>query len=454
MAGPDLYAEITASIVAQLQQGIRPWLRPWDDGAKLSPDGVDLPLRDNGTPYSGINALVLWAAASAKRYKAPTWMTFNQAKRHGGRVRKGERSETVVYAKTYDKRKRDPATKEEKVERVGFLKRYRVFNVEQIEGLDERWHRSHAEIRPLNPDRRNAALDTFFASLGIDVRHDGAEAFYVLADDYIQMPPFELFHDAQAYYATLAHESIHWTRHASRLNRKFRGSYQVPYAKEELVAEIGSAFLSAELGIAPTIREDHADYVGAWLRVLEDDNKAIFRAASHAAKAAAWIMSHGEVEALRVDMSRGAKESAGESAGAAEGTMPAWPDHGVPAGAVQGELFRARPEDVTRLLAAREARRFVAEALAFRERAPLPDDGGAWRGEAARLLAVADSIDLAVPGVAAAIEAEAAVAAAGPADVVSAERFIADFRDVTGRRVRMADLAESRQQTMGGGVRL
>ena len=142
-----------------------------------------------------------------------------------------------------------------------------MFNVEQIDGLDQRWHRTYAEFHPVNRDRRSADLDGFFHDLGIDVRHGGDEAYYVLSDDYIQMPAFELFHDGEAYYTTLAHESVHWTRHASRLNRTFRGSYQVPYAKEELVAEIGSAFLSAELGIAPAIREDHADYIGAWLRI-------------------------------------------------------------------------------------------------------------------------------------------------------------------------------------------
>ncbi len=450
MARSDIHAEITAGIVEQLRQGVRPWVMPWSDGDKLAPAGVDLPLRDNGNPYNGVNVLALWAAAAARGYKAPTWMTFNQARRHGGQVRKGETGETVVYAKTYPKRKRDPVTDEETVETVGFLKRYRVFNVEQIEGLGERWYRSHAEIRPLNPDRRNVALDSFFASLGIEIRHHGNNAFYVLAEDHIQMPPFELFDDAAAYYATLAHESIHWTRHASRLDRRFRGGAGVAYAKEELVAEIGSAFLSVELGIAPTLRQDHADYIGAWLRVLEDDSKAIFRAASHASKAAAWIMSHGEVEALRLGVSREAAQAAGE----AQGAMPAWPDHGVPAGAVQGSLFRARPGDIARLAAAREARRFVVDALAFRDQAAPGDVGGAWRGEAARLLAVADSIDLAVPGVAAAIEAEAAVAGAAPGDAVGAWRFIADFREATERRLRMIDLTEGRQQTMGGGVRL
>ncbi len=452
MARPDVHAEITAGILAQLRQGIRPWMRPWDDGEKVAPAGISLPLRENGRPYGGVNVLVLWSAALANGYTAPTWMTFNQAKRHGGAVRKGEKGQTVVHAKTYPKRKRDPETGEERVQTVGFLKRYRVFNVKQIDGLDERWYRSHVEIHPINPDRRSERLDAFFASLGIDIRHGGTEAYYVLADDYIQMPTFELFHDSQAYYTTLAHESVHWTRHSSRLDRTFRGSYQVPYAKEELVAEIGSAFLSAELGISPAVRDDHADYIGAWLRVLEDDNKAIFRAASHATKAVQWIMARGEVEALRLGTSLGAGAERAASEPAEAG--PAWPDQGVPAGAVQGELFRSPPGRVARLLAAQDARRFVGDALAFLGRSPRAGDGGAWRVEAERLLEVARTIDLAVPGIAGAVEAEVAVAASRQVEVVSARTFIASFREVTQRRLAMADLSERRQQSMGGGLSL
>ncbi len=274
----------------QLRNGIRPWMRPWESGAEGDYEGAGLPLRDTGQSYSGINVLVLWAAAAAAGYLKPTWMTFNQAKRHGGRVRKGEKGQSVVYADQYTRKTLDPETGQENVRRQGFHKTFTVFNVDQIDGLDPRWHRTYAELHPVNRDRRSRDLDRFFLDLGIDVRHGGDEAYYVMADDYIQMPPYELFHDAQAYYTTLAHESVHWTRHASRLNRTFRGSDQVPYAKEELVAEIGSAFLSAELGMAPVIRDDHADYIGAWLRVLEDDSKAIFRAASQASKAVAWLL--------------------------------------------------------------------------------------------------------------------------------------------------------------------
>ncbi len=290
----DIHAEVTETILAQLRQGIRPWMRPWETGNEGDYEGAGLPLRETGEPYSGINVLVLWSAAAARGYASPTWMTFQQALSHGGAVRREEKGEKVVYASRFTKKTVDPETGREEVRELSFHKTYTVFNVEQIDGLDSRWYRSYAELRPINPEERTAGLDMFFEDLRIDIRHGGDDAYYVLSEDYIQMPPFEIFHDAESYYTTLAHESVHWTRHDSRLKRRFRNT-RAPgsaYAMEELVAEIGSAFLSAELGIAPCVREDHADYIGAWLRVLEGDNRAIFTAASHASKAATWLVDH------------------------------------------------------------------------------------------------------------------------------------------------------------------
>ncbi len=435
----DIHAEVTETILAQLRDGIRPWARPWDSGAGGAHAGAGLPLRDTGAPYSGINVLVLWTAAAAKGYARPTWMTFKQAKRHGGQVRKGEKGQQVVYGGRDETVERDPETGAEERRVYGFLKTFTVFNVEQIDGLGERWHRSYAEIHPINRDRRRDGLDGFFRGLGIDIRHGGDEAYYVLADDYIQMPRYELFHDAEAYYTTLAHESVHWTRHASRLDRKFRGSYQVPYAKEELVAEIGSAFLSAELGIAPAVREDHADYIGAWLRVLEDDNKAIFRAASHASKAVAWLRERAR--AVTADLQAGI-EDGGDLAPAVEAVQPSLPldegaaapgrVRGVDPNAVQGELFRAPPA----ARAAQSARRFVADAEAWRA-------GGRGETEARRLLDEAGRIDLAVPGVATAIEAAAILqgAAARSGGQVEADAWLREFREEAGRGLEAAQPA-------------
>ena len=435
----DIHAEVTETILTQLRAGIRPWMRPWESGAEGDHQGAGLPLRDNGQPYSGINVLVLWAAAEAFGYRKPTWMTFNQAKRHGGRVRKGEKGQHVVYGDRVEKVELNPETGGEERRRYGFLKTFTVFNVEQIDGLDERWHRAYAEIHPINKERRREGLEEFFHALGIEVRHGGDEAYYVLADDYIQMPRYELFHDSEAYYTTLAHESIHWTRHASRLNRKFRGSYQVPYAKEELVAEIGSAFLSAELGIAPAVREDHADYIGAWLRVLEDDNKAIFRAASHATKAVAWLTDRAR--SVTVDLSAGVETGVIPVEGGAD-TQPAlpldddttssWPVRGVGPDAVQGELFRAPPA----AMAAQTARRFVAEAETWRS-------GDRGDDQAKRLLAEAGRIDLAAPGVAQAIEAAVVLqgAAGRGGSRQDAATWLRGFREEAGRGIEAAQEA-------------
>ena len=334
----DIHAEITETIVAQLRQGIRPWMRPWETGRDGDYEGAGLPMRETGEPYSGINILVLWAAAIARGYKAPTWMTFHQAIAHGGAVRKGEKGERVVYASRFTKKTVDPETGREETRELSFHKTYTVFNVEQIDGLDARWYRSYAELRPFNSERRTERLDGFFEDLDIDLRHGGDDAYYVLSEDYIQMPPFELFHDAESYYTTLAHESVHWTRHESRLKRRFRNTKPPgsAYAMEELVAEIGSAFLSAELGIAPSVREDHADYIGAWLRVLEGDNRAIFTAASHASKAVTWLTNH----ARRRDVAAPSEEPVAPIPLPIREKPPVttW---------VQGSLFRGVPDEAS-----------------------------------------------------------------------------------------------------------
>ena len=177
------------------------------------------------------------------------------------------------------------------------MKGYTVFNADQIDGLPARYQETETVTPPvLTAAERDARLDAFFAATGADIHHGGNRAFYAISFDLIQMPPFESFHDAESYYATLAHETVHWTRHASRLNRDL-GRKQwgdAGYAMEELVAEIGSAFLCAELGITPDVREDHAAYIDSWLQVLKGDPHAIFTAASHAQKAADYLWTRAE----------------------------------------------------------------------------------------------------------------------------------------------------------------
>jgi antirestriction protein ArdC len=218
-------------------------------------------------------------------------MTFKQALELGGHVRKGEHGSLVVYADRISRTERDEATGEEAEREIPFLKGYTVFNVEQVEGLPQHFY-AVAEPR-LEEVARNVQADAFFVATHADIRHGGDRAYYTMAEDRVQMPPFEAFRDAESYYATLAHELTHWTRHPLRLEREFGRKRwgDEGYAMEELVAELGAAFLSADLGLTPEPRADHAAYIGSWLEVLKNDKRAIFAAASHAQRAADFL--HG-----------------------------------------------------------------------------------------------------------------------------------------------------------------
>jgi antirestriction protein ArdC len=171
------------------------------------------------------------------------------------------------------------------------MKGYTVFNVEQIDGLPDCFY-AKAPARA-ETVQRIARVESFIAATGANVRHGGNRAFYSPASDHVQMPVIEAFRDAESYYATLAHETTHWTRHPSRLDRDFgRKRYgDEGYAMEELVAELGSAFLSADLDLTPEVRDDHAAYIASWIKVLKNDKRAIFSAASHAQRAADFL--HG-----------------------------------------------------------------------------------------------------------------------------------------------------------------
>jgi len=283
----DIYQTITDTIVQQLEAGVRPWHRPWS--AAHSEGRIVRPLRANGVPYQGINVLMLWAEAVEKGFARSIWMTFKQAKELGASVRKGEHGSLVVYADTFRKTETVEATGEAVERDIPFLKGYTVFNVEQIDGLPERFSETPAPV--LDPVKRIAHAEAFFAATGAQVHHGGNRAYYAQATDRIQLPPFECFEDAESYYATLAHECVHWTKHESRLNRDFGGTRwgDDAYAAEELVAELGAAFLCADLALTPDIREDHAAYIGHWLTVLKNDKRAIFTAAAHAQRAADFL---------------------------------------------------------------------------------------------------------------------------------------------------------------------
>jgi antirestriction protein ArdC len=287
-AKADLYTRITSRIVADLEQGVRPWFKPWN--AEHAAGRITRPLRHNGQPYRGINVLMLWGEAMTQGFACPIWMTYKQASALGGQVRKGEHGSLVVYADRIT-RTETADNGEETEHSIPFLKGYTVFNCEQIDGLPGHFTAPAAPV--LDPVQRIARAETFFGNTGITIRYGGNQAYYAIARDYIQMPPFESFRDAESFYATLAHETCHATRHPTRLDREFGRKRwgDEGYAAEELVAELGSAFLSADLGLTPEPREDHAAYIESWLRVLKNDKRAIFTAAAHAERAAAFL--HG-----------------------------------------------------------------------------------------------------------------------------------------------------------------
>ena len=285
---PDLYSRVTAQILEDLRRGVRPWVKPWS--AEHLAGRITRPLRHNLEPYNGINILLLWAEAVAKGYAAPIWMTFRQALALGGGVRKGEHGATVVYADRLRRTETDAEGAD--VEReIPFLKAYTVFNVDQVDGLPAAYYAT--EPPRLDPITRITEADAFFAATGADIRHGGNQAYYMIGEDRVQLPAFETFVDPQSYYATLAHECTHWTRHPSRFDRDFgRKRWGDPaYAREELVAELGAAFLCADLRLELTARDDHSAYLAHWLEVLENDTRFIFSAAAHAQRACDYL--HG-----------------------------------------------------------------------------------------------------------------------------------------------------------------
>jgi antirestriction protein ArdC len=282
----DIYTRITGQIVASLEQGVRPWMKPWS--GENAAAKITRPLRHNGTPYTGINILMLWAASLEHGFGSPSWMTFKQALDLNAHVRKGEKGSLVVYANTFTRTEEDAEGQE--VEReIPFLKGYTVFNVEQIEGLPEHFY-AKPEPKFTAVERIDHA-ETFFAATHADIRYRGGRAYYAQEPDYIQMPPIESFRDAESFYGTLGHETVHWTKHPSRIERDFgRKTWgDEGYAREELVAELGAAFLCADLELTPEVREDHAAYIATWLTVLKNDNRAIFQAAAHAQRAVDYL---------------------------------------------------------------------------------------------------------------------------------------------------------------------
>ena len=295
----SLYDQVTDRIIAELEEGRLPWVQPWDRA------GVSAGLPRNagtGRCYSGINVLILWSAVTGAGYGSQAWLTYKQAEALGGHVRKGEQGETVCYADRFTPKSESEraAADGEAARQVAFLKRFTVFNVDQCEGLPEVLP---GIVAPLPEREIIPQAEALIDATGADVRIGGDRAFYAPDPDFVQVPQPQLYHVPIDFYRTAFHELGHWTGHASRLGRDQSGRFgDAFYAREELVAEMTSAFVCAELSISPSVR--HADYIGSWLDILREDNRAIFRAASAASKAADLLLgfrpasaSSGEGEA-------------------------------------------------------------------------------------------------------------------------------------------------------------
>jgi antirestriction protein ArdC len=284
----SLYDEVTARIVAELEAGRFPWVQPWDSAAAAP--GLPRNAASNRA-YSGINVLILWGEVISRGYASQGWLTFKQAIEAGGCVRKGEHGVGVVYADRFtpEAEKERAAAEGDAARVVPFLKRFTVFNVAQVAGLPGHML---AGAPPLPPREVVPVAEATIAATGADFRIGGAEAYYAPRGDYVRVPPQPAFRHQIDYYRTALHELGHWTGHASRLARDLSNPFgSAGYAREELVAELASAFLCAALGIQPSVR--HADYLGSWLAVLRADNRAIFRAASLASKAADYLLALG-----------------------------------------------------------------------------------------------------------------------------------------------------------------
>lgn len=284
---PNFYDAITQQIIAELEEGRAPWVQPWDATAAT----LTLPRNvSTGRTYSGINILILWNAVIRHSFPTQGWLTYQQARSLGGHIRKDERGTTVVYADRFVPRDQKDTDAGEAPKAIPFLKTFTVFNLAQCEDIDP-------SLAPAIPTMEQATLlptvRNVLEQTGADVRLGGNIACYHPIRDFIQMPVQEAYYDEINWYRTLMHELGHWTGHNSRLNRDLTGKFgSHVYAREELCAEMTAAFCCAELGIVPTVR--HADYLGSWLNLLREDNRAIVRAASAASKAANFILHRQE----------------------------------------------------------------------------------------------------------------------------------------------------------------
>ena len=281
----DLYQQVTDRIIEALQAGTSPWVCPWKGG---NPTPINLSTKK---PYRGINVLLLNLQAIANNFRNNQWLTFNQAKQLGGKVRRGEQGVDIVFFKMVEF---EDDTKQESTDPkvIPLLRTYSVFNIDQIEGLPSELVSSFQKTYTWEGNEKAEQLIT---DSGAVISYGGIQAFYQPNADVIQLPDMLDFKTASDYYATALHELTHWTGHQSRCNRTLTSSKTIhPYAFEELVAEMGAAFLCAHCQIPGQLQ--HESYIASWLKALKDDKRLIFTAASLAQKAADYLLHYNHLE--------------------------------------------------------------------------------------------------------------------------------------------------------------
>lgn len=282
-AAVDIYQTVTNQIIEAIEQGIKKDGKPLWHGqgsAQSTPYNFK-----TGKRYRGINVLSLWIAANLKGYGSAAWLTFRQALELGGQVRKGEKATTVIYYQETDRKSTDTETGEVEIRHRIILKSYALFNLDQVEGIETNISAEISAIQCIE------IADQILLNSKATIIEEGIKAFYRPSSDEIYLPSRNRFTSTEIFYSVAMHELMHWTGHPSRLDRNFTGRFgDESYAFEELIAEIGSAFVCAELGISSATIDNHASYIDGWLNVLSRDKKAIFTAASQAAKAYDYLM--------------------------------------------------------------------------------------------------------------------------------------------------------------------
>jgi antirestriction protein ArdC len=273
----DLYAEVSAKIIAELERGAAPWVKPW-----AATPGQNSPQNAvTNRPYSGCNVILLWLARN-RGWASPRFLTFKQALEAGGHVRKGEHGAKIYFVKQLQIKDDSAADAEARL--VPMLREYTVFNVDQCDGMPDSI-RAGKPMRVRNPDTRDVLADEFLQSIGADIREGHGEAYNVPSHDFISMPAFEAFKGADHFYNVAFHELTHWTGQKSRLDRDLKNRFgSRHYAAEELVAELGAAFLSAEFGFDGDVR--NTGYLAQWIALLKADKRAFFTALALAEPAA------------------------------------------------------------------------------------------------------------------------------------------------------------------------